>query len=437
VTNVALLSAAVAFLVARAAIRLEQRTVLFLALGFAALASFFTVHGFATPGVLAAVTSGQPLGYDAFPNTYTGTVIGHSAYLSLLAPAVLFAVSYSPAAYRFIDRVPARGAALVVALGVITYGVISTRAPHLITRSALSHAHATNTLAILSIGLFLYAAWRQFGIYSKTRLPMHGALVASFVLLAYAQVIMATSQFWTLAWWEYHVLMLAAVVLAIGSLFLELDRRRGLERFLSAEVVDRVVSGDLLRLSGERRVATVLFADLRGSTGIAENMEAESLVRMLNETVGVLAKSVFAHGGMLDKFLGDGVMAVFGVVPSGDAGATAATRAALDMREQIRRLNNQRAAARMPAVEFGVSVHTGELVLGAIGTPQRSEYTAVGDTVNTAARLQEVCKRSNVDIVLSGQTAERIDRTAFSLRPLGPMSLRGKSQPVEVFAIDA
>src|SRR6185295_6118874 len=153
-------------------------------------------------------------------------------------------------------------------------------------------------LAVLSIVLFLYAAWRQFGIFAKTRLPMHGALVASFVLLAEAQVIMASSQFWTLAWWEYHVLMLGAVVLAIGALFLELDRRRGLERLLSAEVVERVVSGDLLRLSGERRVATVLFADLRGSTGIAENMEAEALVRMLHETVGVLAKSVFAHGGM-------------------------------------------------------------------------------------------------------------------------------------------
>jgi adenylate cyclase len=284
----------------------------------------------------------------------------------------------------------------------------------------------------VSAVLFIFAATRQAETYARTRFPMQGALVLSFIFLAEAQVIMVVSSFWTLAWWEYHVLMFAAVVLAMGALFLELDRRRGLERFLPAEVVERVVTGDPLRLGGERRAATVLFADLRGSTVLAEQLAAEHVVRLLNTYIGALAQCVFARGGMLDKFLGDGLMAVFGVLPDGSDGAVPAVQAALDMRREIQAVNARRVADGSTPIGFGVGIHTGEVVLGAIGIPQRSDFTAIGDTVNTAARLQEICKGHDVDIILSSQTVERLPADAFALRDLGPAEVRGKSQPVRI-----
>jgi adenylate cyclase len=290
-------------------------------------------------------------------------------------------------------------------------------------------------MAAASAACFLFAAWHQARIYARSRFPMQGALALAFILLAEAQVIMASAAFWTLAWWEYHVVMLAAVVLALGALFVELDRRRGLERFLPSEVVERVVSGDTLRLAGERRTVTVLFADLRGSTVLAERLTPDGVVRLINEYVGALARCVFAHGGMLDKFLGDGVMAIFGVIEDPSHGAVPAARAALEMRRAVETHNAGRVARGEAPVGFGAGIHTGEVVLGAIGIPQRSDFTAIGDTVNTASRLQEVTKDLAVDVALSDQTADRLSGSGVEMRDLGLVSVRGKAQPLRIFTL--
>ncbi|TMG38337.1 MAG: adenylate/guanylate cyclase domain-containing protein, partial [Chloroflexi bacterium] len=176
--------------------------------------------------------------------------------------------------------------------------------------------------------------------------------------------------------------MLVAAVLALGALFIELDRRRGLERFLPPTVVERVISGDPLRLEGERQTVTILFADLRGSTALAETLAPEQIVAVLNAYLRVMAKCVLDTGGILDKFLGDGLMAIFGALGDPTNGAAAAARAALAIRDRVGRLNEERAARGDPVVRFGVGMHTGDVVLGAVGLPERSDYTAIGDTVN-------------------------------------------------------
>jgi len=220
------------------------------------------------------------------------------------------------------------------------------------------------------------------------------------------------------------------VVIALGALFLELDRRRGLERFLSRELVERVIAGDLLRIAGERRTVTLLFADLRGSTTLAEQLAPEQVIAILNTYVGELARCVFGNDGMLDKFLGDGVMAIFGVLPDASCGAEPAARAALEMRRRIRQLNDDRRAHGHAALEFGVALHTGEVVLGAVGIAQRSDYTAIGDTVNTAARLEGQCKELGLDIVMSGHTASYLRRSEFNVVDLAAVSIRGRQQQV-------
>ena len=165
---------------------------------------------------------------------------------------------------------------IVVALLLVGYSALAVLHPQILTDLPLSQQSNAYYLAAVSMTLFVFAASRQMETYTKTRLPMHGALVIAFLFLALAQLIMVAATFWTLAWWEYHLLMFAAVVLALGALFLELDRRRGLERFLPAEVVERVVSGDLLRLAGERRVVTVMFADCGGQQSLPSNSRRRS-----------------------------------------------------------------------------------------------------------------------------------------------------------------
>jgi adenylate cyclase len=122
---------------------------------------------------------------------------------------------------------------------------------------------------------------------------------------------------------------------------------------------------------------------------------------------------------MLDEFLGDGLIAIFGVLPDPSCGAESGARAALDMRRRIRQLNTDRLAPGQAALEFGVALHTGEVVLGEVGITQRSDFTAIGDTVNSAARLEGQCKELGLDIVISGQTASGLQRSelAWSTSP--------------------
>src|SRR5207237_6875040 len=136
-----------------------------------------------------------------------------------------------------------------------------------------------------------------------------------------------------------------------------------------------------------------------------------------------------------DKFLGDGLMAIFGALGDPTNGAAAAARAALAIRDRVGRLNEERAARGDPVVRFGVGMHTGDVVLGSVGLPERSDYTAIGDTVNTASRMETITKEYKVDAVLSGATAGHLRDDGVALRSLGEAQVRGKSNAVEVFTL--
>jgi len=218
----------------------------------------------------------------------------------------------------------------------------------------------------------------------------------------------------------------------------DLERRRSLERFLPREAVRRVMAGDSLELAGERRTVTVLFADLRDSTAIAETMSGPEVVAFLNSYVGSMATAVFSEGGMIDKFLGDGLMAVFGVLPDSSQGAAPAARAALRIRACLADLNQLRESESLPPVHHGVGIHTGEVVLGAVGIAERSDYTAVGDTVNTASRLEALTKqypRLEVDTLLTATTVALLPDGEFATRSLGTVEIRGRAGAIEAFTL--
>jgi adenylate cyclase len=411
------------------------------------LAGIFVVHGLATPNVLMTGNNVK----------WAGAVVALSAQLSIGVPAWLFAARYTGPVTRWIGRnawlTPRR---LIGAFGIaiFAYGATFLIRPRLasdllstMTGTDLAHAYdsfggsplqAGGTVvaveSAVTVALLVYAATRQAGEFARSRLPSHAALSIAYLFLGEAQLAMVLGPVFSLEFWSYHLLMATATVLALGALVLELDRRRGLERFLPPTVVERVIVGDRLSLEGERRTATILFTDLRGSTTLAERVSPEAAVATVNAYLRAMARAVIDEGGILDKFTGDGLMAIFGAMGDAATGTAAAARAALRMRRDIAAINAERTARGDPVIGYGVGINTGEVVLGAVGLPERSDYTAMGDTVNTAARMESLTKELGVDVVVSDSAASHL-RDGIALRPLGEATVKGKSEPVSVFTI--
>ncbi len=211
-------------------------------------------------------------------------------------------------------------------------------------------------------------------------------------------------------------------------------------RVVEPSIRDRLLSGTL-RPGGERRLASVLFADLRGYTGLAERSPPENVVSTLNHFFTGLTGRVRACGGFVDKFIGDSMLAVFGLFDAEDAPARASARAALEaalgMRQELDILNAGRRAAGEPALGISIGIHTGEVLAGTIGARERHEYTVIGDTVNVAARLQQLCKDHERDVLVSAETYELAQSLGFAgiAIPHGAVTLRGRSGQVQVVAL--
>jgi len=208
-------------------------------------------------------------------------------------------------------------------------------------------------------------------------------------------------------------------------------------RVVDPSIRDQLLLGEL-RLEGELRIASVLFCDLRGFTALAEQATPTEVVATLNEFFTVTTGWVRECNGLVDKFIGDAILVVFGLFEDDHAaGAADAVRCALGLRDKLVALNQQRAARRQAALAVAVSVHTGEVLAGRIGAQDRHEYTVIGDTVNVAARLQQSCKEQGLDVMISQATHELAARCGV-VAPIASedvVRLRGRNEPVRVFAI--
>jgi adenylate cyclase len=215
-----------------------------------------------------------------------------------------------------------------------------------------------------------------------------------------------------------------------------------LQRYLSPAAVERVLRENpdqALELGGELATVTLLAADLRDFTAMSEKLGAKEVVEQLNEYHGTMLEQIDRHGGLLDKFIGDGTLAVFGLEPGrreqADAGATAAVACARDMRQALERLNIARTGRGWSALRMGVGIHTGQVIAGNIGAPgRRIEFTVIGDSVNTASRLEGLTKEAGVSVLVSSATADRLV-TREGLTPLAPMYAKGKELALEVLAV--
>lgn len=215
----------------------------------------------------------------------------------------------------------------------------------------------------------------------------------------------------------------------------EQREKRRLSRFFSPDVLRAVVRGrDELSLGSSRRIVTVLFSDLRGFTSISEKLEPEQVAEMLGEYLTEMTEIVFKHGGTVDKYIGDCVMALYNVPFEDPEHAIKAVRTGLEFQERTLAAAARWEAKFGVAIRNGVGINTGEAVVGTLGSQQRLEYTAIGDTVNLAARLESITKEYGTPIIISESTYAQVTGV-FTTRELGDVTVKGKSVPVKIYAV--
>jgi adenylate cyclase len=213
----------------------------------------------------------------------------------------------------------------------------------------------------------------------------------------------------------------------------ELARTRGtLERYVSPQLVRQVMDNlDSIRFDGDKKKLTILFSDVRGFTTLTEKSDPVELLQQLNEYLEAMTEIIFRHDGIVDKFIGDGIMAHWGAFTPERPNAFLAARAALDMVESLVVLNERWILRGRPPLDIGVGINTGEVIFGNVGTGKKLDFTAIGDGVNLAARLESANKEYHTHIIVSAATLAELGGNARS-RPLGSIVVKGKTVEVQI-----
>ena len=238
---------------------------------------------------------------------------------------------------------------------------------------------------------------------------------------------------------EFLVAFAGIAAVAIeNSQFAERIRREGIvrsnfERYFAPQLAARIAgSPEALKLGGDKRPVVVLFSDIRGFTALSETMNPDAMAMLLTEYFTEMVECVFRHGGTLDKFIGDAVMAQWGAPIGSPDDADQAMAAAMEMMDELRKLNEVWAAQGRPSLQIGIGLNYGEAFAGNIGSVRRLEFTVIGDTVNTASRL---CSAAAAAEVLLSDDMRRALTSPPPLDECPPMELKNKSQPVKVYRV--
>jgi adenylate cyclase len=309
------------------------------------------------------------------------------------------------------------------------------------------HAHAIDTLMrgdrireapvwlspVLAVILAPLGAWL---VVRLRALRAFAAMLGLWVALAgLTYLAFSMGQVWILTVAPTIALVLGYGSTSIQNFIREQREKRRLSQFFSPDVLREIVRhGEGVNLGSSRRLVTVFFSDLRGFTTLSEKMEPEVLSEMLKEYLSEMTQIVFQHKGTVDKYIGDCVMAIWNAPFEDPDHAVNAVRTALDFQERTLEVSAKWEAKIGGKIRNGCGINTGEAVVGTMGSRQRLEYTAIGDTVNLAARLESITKDYNSSIVISESTHEYV-KGQFMTRELGAVTVKGKTKPVKIFAV--
>ena len=207
-----------------------------------------------------------------------------------------------------------------------------------------------------------------------------------------------------------------------------------MSRYMDPVIADRLLGagGDIL--GGTNVTATVLFSDVRGFTPLTEELGPPATVALLNEYFTIMVDCIQRQGGMLDKFVGDSIMAIFGLPMAHDDDEDRAVRAAISMLQELAGWNAQRVSEGKKPVDIGIGLNTDNIVSGNIGSPKRMDYTVIGDGVNVASRLESACKQYSTHILMSEYTYRRL-RGTYRIRDIDRVVVKGKTEPVGVYEV--
>ena len=230
--------------------------------------------------------------------------------------------------------------------------------------------------------------------------------------------------------------LLSMILISVQEFYLRFNEqfklrqliKKQFEHYLDPRQVARLQDNpELLKLGGEKRVCTFLFTDVRGFTNLSEKLEPEEVTEIMNKVLTVQVQCIQAHGGMVDKFIGDACMAIFNAPLDLDEHEQRAVACARDMRTAIRMLQKE-----LPEpIAIGIGVNTGHAVIGNMGSDTRFDYSAIGDAVNTAARLESATKEAGVDLLIGESTRTKIPEARFCKK----MYVKGKKDALKVYTI--
>ncbi|MBX3023044.1 MAG: HAMP domain-containing protein [Bdellovibrionales bacterium] len=215
---------------------------------------------------------------------------------------------------------------------------------------------------------------------------------------------------------------------------LERDKVKSMfSKFHGSSVTEDLMKGDL-QLGGSKKLVTVFFSDIRDFTKFSEGHTPEQVVEMLNEYFQIMVKIINVNGGVVDKFIGDAIMAVWGAPNTTERDSHSAVKACIEMRVALASLNERRALKGKVPIKIGMGLHRGEAISGTIGSEERMEYTVIGDTVNQASRIESSTKAFGTDLLLSEDLATHVQEE-FMVENAGSVEVKGKSEPLKLYKV--
>ena len=315
--------------------------------------------------------------------------------------------------------------------------------------------HATVIDNILRQNFLIHSGWTKFidvlllifsGLLVGFLLPKFRAIAGmALVIIVIASFIIFNTFIFTKynVWLNMIYTLLTIIVIYLGITIYryvteEREKKKikgAFQYYLTPSVVNEILRDpSKLKLGGDKKRLSVMFSDIRGFTSISEKLSPENLVQLLNEYLTAMTNIVFKHDGLLDKYIGDAIMAVFGAPLEQPDHAQRACHTAVEMIEELKRLQEKWAAEGWPEINIGIGVNTGDMVVGNMGSEMRFDYTVMGDSVNLASRLEGTNKEYGTRMIISEFT-HAVVNDEFVCRELDAVRVKGKRLPVRIYEL--